>query len=77
MAAVASEKNSFTTGSSCCDLTGNNLVFWIGDRSCLREMVAHGGSMVETPVRDRPKYEGLTVVEPTEGLLRSPDTSTF
>ena len=35
----------------------------------LREMVAHRGSMVETPVSDRPKYEGLTVVELTEGLL--------
>ena len=46
------------------------LVFWIGGRSCLREMVALRGSMVETPVSDRPKYEGLAVVELTDGLLR-------
>ena len=33
-------------------------------------LVAHGGSIVDPPVSDRPKYEGLAVVELTEGLLR-------
>ena len=33
-------------------------------------MVAHRGSIIEPPVSDRPKYEGLAVVELTEGLLR-------
>ena len=45
-------------------------MFGIGGRSCLREMVALGGLMVEPPASDRPKYEGLAVVELTEGLLR-------
>ena len=45
-------------------------MFWIVGRSCLREMVAHGGSIVDPPVSDRPKYEGLAVVELTDGLLR-------
>ena len=45
-------------------------MFWIGGRLCLREMVAHGGSIVHTPVSDRPKFEGLAVVELTEGILR-------
>ena len=44
-------------------------MFWIGGRSFLREMVAHGGSIVDPPISDRPKYEGLAVVELTEGLL--------
>ena len=33
-------------------------------------MVAHGGSIVDPHVSDRPKYEGLAVVELTEGILR-------
>ena len=33
-------------------------------------MVAHGGSIVDPPVSDRPQYEGLAVVELTEGILR-------
>ena len=45
-------------------------MFWIGGRSCLGEMVAHGGSIVDPSVSDRPKYEGLAVVELTEGILR-------
>ena len=45
-------------------------MFWIGGRSFSREMVAHGGSIVDPPISDRPKYEGLAVVELTEGLLR-------
>ena len=49
---------------------GKKLVFSIGGRSCLREMVAHGGSIVDPHVSDRPKYEGLAVVELTEGILR-------
>ena len=45
-------------------------MFWIGGRSCLREMVAHGGSIVDPSVSDRPKYEGLAVFELTEDILR-------
>ena len=33
-------------------------------------LVAHGDSIVDPPVSDRPKYEGLAVVELTEGILR-------
>ena len=46
-------------------------MFLIGGRcSCLRDMVVHGGSIVDPPVSDRPKYEGLAVVELTEGISR-------
>ena len=45
-------------------------MFWIGGPLCLREMVAHRGSIVDPPVSDRPKYEGLAVAELTEGFLR-------
>ena len=55
---------------------GKKLVFWIGGRSCLREMVAHGGSIVDPSVSDRPKYEGLAVFELSEGILRG-DVRTY
>ena len=45
-------------------------MFWMGGRSCLGETIAHGGSIVDPPLSDRPKYKGLAVVELTEGLLR-------
>ena len=33
-------------------------------------MVAHGGSIVDPSVSDRPKYEGLAVFELIEDILR-------
>ena len=39
-------------------------------------MVAHGGSIVDPSVSDRPKYEGLAVFELTEGILRG-DVRTY
>ena len=44
MVAVAYRMWSFTRGSNCEALTGEILLFWIGNR--LWEVVAHGGSTV-------------------------------
>ena len=44
MVAVAYRRWSFSRGSNCKALTGKVLVFWLRDR--LRELVAHGSSLV-------------------------------
>ena len=45
MVAVASRRWLFTRSSNCKAFTGKVLVFWIG--GSLREVVAHGGSIVQ------------------------------
>ena len=46
--AVAFKRWSFTRGSNCKALTGKVLVFWIAIGCHLWEVVAHGGSTVNS-----------------------------